>query len=109
MNIPYEIQRLLLRLKQIVPPDKQQQFARNIRFQLENLAFDDLAGCTIAGALLGSLCELLPLDVLTGVDDWVEIGAALGAWVGYARSSRERQMRKDLQRIIEEEMKDVLA
>jgi hypothetical protein len=104
-----ELQRLLLRLKQIVPPHKQQQFATNLRLQLDKLVFDDITGCVIAGALLGSLCEILPLDTLTGIDDWVEIGAALGAWAGYARSSRERAMRKELQRIIEEEMRHALA
>lgn len=109
MKITNEVQRFLLRVKSIIPVEKQEQFARNIRVHFEKLAMDDLAGCTIAGALLGSLCEILPLDTLTGIDDWVEVGAALGAWVGYARSSKEREVRKQIQEIIEEEIRHALC
>lgn len=109
MKLASDLERFLVRVKGILPSDKREQFARNIRLHFEKLTMDDMAGCTIAGALLGSAAELLPLDVVTGVDDWVEIGAALGAWVGYARSSRERQLRKEIQRIIDEEVRSALA
>jgi hypothetical protein len=109
VKLTTEVRNFLLRIKQIVPQEKQEQFARNIRLHFEAVEMDDLAGCTIAGALLGSLCEILPLDVLTGVDDWVEIGAALGAWIGYARSSKERQIRREIQTIIEEEVRRALV
>jgi hypothetical protein len=109
MKLTHDLESFLLRIRGILPANKREQFSRNIRIHFEKLAMDDLAGCTIAGALLGSAAELLPLDMITGVDDWVEIGASLGAWVGYARSSKERQIRREIQRIIDEEVRSALA
>lgn len=109
MNINSDLKALLVRLKQRIPPEKREEFASNIRTHLEAIEIDDLAGYIIAGSVVGAICELLPLDTITGVDDWVEIGAALGGLVGYVRTSQQRRLRKQLQEIIEQELRNALA
>ena len=109
MQVTSSIKDFLLRAKEKIPAEKQEQFARNIRQHLEALEMDDMVGCTILGALVGTVCEVLPLDTVTGIHDWVEIGATLGAWIGYARSAKERKLRKQIQQMIEEELRHALA
>jgi hypothetical protein len=109
MQIPTELKNVLIKLKTAIPAERQAQFASNVREHLEALEMDDMVGCTIAGALVGTVCEILPLDTITGIHDWVEIGATLGAWIGYARSTKERKLRKEIQRMIEEELRHALA
>ena len=109
MKINGQLKALLVRLKEKLPPEKREEFARNMRTHLEAIEIDDLAGFVIAGSVAGAFCELLPLDVITGVDDWVEIGAAVGGLVGYARTSQQRRLRKQLQEVIEQELRNALA
>lgn len=109
MKINTELKAFLVRLKERVLAEKREEFARNIRTHLEAIEIDDLAGFVIAGSVAGAFCELLPLDVITGVDDWVEIGAAVGGLIGYARTSQQRRLRKQLQEVIEQELRHALA
>lgn len=109
MKLPQQLKELLLRIHHQLPRDKQAEFAGRIRERLRGLQVDDLAGFTIAGALLGAVCEILPLDTLTGIDDWVEVGAALGATLGYVLTRRERRARHDVEQAILEEVEHVLA
>jgi hypothetical protein len=109
MKINSDLKAFLLRLKEKVPAEKREEFCRNIRTHLEAIEIDDLAGYIIAGSVVGAICELLPLDTITGVDDWVEVGAALGGLVGYVRTSQQRRLRKELQQVIEQELRNALA
>ena len=109
MKLNSELKACLVRLKDRIPADKREEFARNIRAHLEAIEIDDLAGYIIAGSVIGAICELLPLDTITGVDDWVEVGAALGGLVGYIRTSQQRRMRREIQTIIERELRHALA
>lgn len=109
MKINKELKRLLMRLKERVPAEKREQFARNIRTHLEAVEIDSLTGGVIAGSLVGALCEALPLDTLTGIDDWVEIGAALGGFVGYGRTAHQRKMRQQIEAVIQKELRHVLS
>ena len=109
MKINSELKAFLLRLKERVPPEKRDEFAKNIRAKLEAIEIDDLAGYVIAGSAIGAVCELLPLDTITGVDDWVEVGAALGGLVGYVRTAQQRRMRRELQDAIEQELRHAVA
>src|ERR1019366_8340197 len=92
-----------------LPPEKRAEFIGRIRQRLSYLQVDDLAGYTIMGALVGAVCEILPLDTITGVDDWLEVGAAVGAAVGYVVTRKERQARRDVEQIIAEEVNRALA
>src|SRR5882724_11592342 len=99
MKINHDLKAFLVRLKEKVPAAKREEFARNIRAHLEAIEIDELAGYIIAGSVVGAICDLLPLATITGVDDWVEVGGALGGLVGYVRTSQQRRMRKELQDI----------
>lgn len=109
MKINEQLKDLLLEIHNRLPPEKRADFAQRIRERFRNLQFHDLAGYTITGALLGAICEILPLDMITGIDDWVEVGAALGATVGCALTSRRRQVLKEIEQAIAEEVDRVLA
>ena len=97
MKLNQPLKDLLLKIHGKLPPEKRAEFAARVRERLRYLRFDDLAGYTITGALLGAICEILPLDFVTGIDDWVEVGAALGATVGYALTKRQRQTRQEIE------------
>ena len=109
MKLPQQLQELLLRIHHKLPPEKRAEFVGRIRQRLSYLHVDDLAGYTIVGALVGAVCEALPLDTITGIDDWVELGAALGAAVGYVVTRKERQARKDIEQVIAEEVQRALS
>ena len=109
MKINQQLKDMLLRINRTLPLEKQAEFVDRIRQRLNHIQVDDLAGYTVAGALIGAVCEILPLDTVTGVDDWVEVGAAFGAAVGYFVTRKERQSRKDIEQIIAEEANRVLA
>ena len=66
-------------------------------------------GYTIIGALVGGVCEIFRLDTITGIDDWVEIGAVLGAAIGFVATQKERKARNQIERIIYEEVQRALV
>ena len=109
MKLTQQLKDILLMVHDKLPPDKRAEFAARIRLRLQHLQLDDLAGYAIVGALVGAVCEILPLDTITGIDDWVEVGAALGAAVGYVVTRKERQARHDIEQIIAEEVDRALA
>lgn len=109
MKLTQQLKRTLLLIHSKLPPEKRAEFVHRIRERLSVLQVDDLAGYTIAGALVGAICEILPLDTVTGIDDWIEVGAAFGAAVGYIVTRKERQTRKDIEQIIAEEVDRALA
>ena len=109
MQLNQQLKDMLLKINDTLPPEKRAEFVGRIRQRLSYLQVDDLAGYTVAGALVGAICEILPLDTVTGIDDWVEVGAALGAAVGYVVTRKERQARKDVEQIIAEEVNYALA
>ena len=109
MQLNPQLKDMLLKINGTLPPEKRAQFVGCIRERLTYLQVDDLAGYTIMGALVGAVCEILPLHTVTGVDDWVEVGAAVGAAVGYVVTRKERQARKDVEQIIAEEVNRALA
>ena len=84
-------------------------FAQRLSQQLAHIEMDPMLGYTVAGAFCGTLCELLPLDTLTGVDDWVEIGATMGAVIGYARSAQERRLKRQILDILDKEVRHAFA
>lgn len=109
MKLTQHLKDTLLRMHRRLPPDRQDEFVRRIRERLRHVQVDDLAGYTIIGALIGAIGEILPLDTVTGIDDWVEVGAALGATIGYSITGRERQARKEAEDAIIEEVQHALS
>src|SRR5437867_2526344 len=64
MKLNDELKEVLLRVREKLPPEKRAQFVRRIRERFTALQIDDLAGYTIAGALVGVVCQALPLDAI---------------------------------------------
>src|SRR6266571_4706611 len=108
MKLNDQLRDILLKINEKLPPEKRAEFVGRIRERFRSLQIDDLAGYTIAGAMVGVVCDVLPLDTITGVDDWVEVGAALGAAIGYVATAKERQARKQFELAIREEVLHVL-
>jgi hypothetical protein len=109
MKINRELQRLLLKIHDQLGPDQRHEFMQRIRERLSSIEVEDVVGYTIAGAAFGAICEILPLDTITGIDDWVETGAALGASWGYFSSHRHKQSTREVERIIQEELRHANA
>ena len=97
-NIPTSTKRMLLKLRSRLPSNCQQRFSQVISEELDKLEMDNTLKYAVIGACIGTIFEILPLDNITGIDDWVEIGAALGAWAGLGldwRAREERQRTRD--------------
>jgi hypothetical protein len=106
--IPTETKELLLRLRDKFPENKREAFSRAIGSRLESLASTDTASYALTGALIGAVIDAIPLSGFIS-DDWVEIGAALGAWVGYSKDRKQREERERIKLIVEESIKEALA
>ena len=109
MKINRQLQRLLLRIHDQLSPDQRHEFMQRIRERLNAVEVDDVIGFTIAGAAVGAILEILPLDTITGIDDWVECGAALGASWGYFSGQRRKHTTREIERMIQEELRHVQA
>lgn len=107
-EIPGETKALLLKLREKFPPEKREAFSRAVRSRLDSLFTTDTATYALTGALIGGLIDAIPGTGFIS-DDWVEIGAAFGAWVGYAKEGKQRQERERIRVIIEECMREALA
>lgn len=61
---------------------------------------------TIGGMAAGAVLDMIPgLETLTGVDGFVDVGGAIGAYLGMAKSQEERRRREVIRGIIIEELK----
>lgn len=106
-----ETQNLLRRIKERLPENKQAPFANAIRAriaELDSIASIDtstVAKYTIGGMLAGAVLDLIPgVETLAGVEGFVDIGAAVGGFVGLAKSEQERRAREQVRGIIIEEL-----
>lgn len=106
-----EMQQLLSRVKQQLPPGKQRPFTEGIRSrfpELEVLTEIDpmiVAKNAIFGMAIGAVLDVIPgLETLFGVDGFIDVGAALGSFVGLAKSEEERRKRQAIRSIIIEEL-----
>ena len=110
MKIPPGTKEKLLALRAKLPHDCRDRFVEAVRRNLPSVELENTIGCAILGAMFGAVMEILPgMDRVTGIDDWVEVGAAVGAWVGYARDRRDRDEQKQLHELIEEALRHALA
>lgn len=109
-----EIRNQLSRVKDTLPTDKGKEFAKRVKFRLQDITriveMDPqiVAKWTILGAASGAILDLIPgVESLVGVDGFVDVGAALGALVGMARSEQERQQCLALRNLIAEELNEM--
>ena len=110
MNIPPGTKKKLLALRARLPENCRDRFVAAVRRNMPSVELENTIGCAILGAMFGAIMEILPgMDRVTGIDDWVEVGAAVGAWVGYARDRRDHDEQKQLHELIEEALRHALA
>lgn len=109
MNIPTATKELLLQLRERVPPERRDAFAAEISTHLRELASTNAAYYTLMGGLAGYLLSHLPLVGLVAHHHEIEIGAALGAWVGLAKDHEERRRRETTESIVREAIHHALA
>ena len=110
MNIPPGTKKKLLALRARLPHDCRDRFVAAVRRNMPSVELENTIGCAILGAMFGAVMEILPgMDRVTGIDDWVEVGAAVGAWVGYARDRRDHDEKQQLHELIEEALRHALA
>jgi len=107
-TIHAETKDLILSLREKFPPKKREAFSRAIGSRLEGLASSHTASYALLGAVCGVVIDMIPLTGFIS-DDWVEIGAALGAWVGYSKDKKEREERTRIKNIVEESILEALA
>jgi len=111
-----ETQQLLLRIKKDLAPDQQSAFVKGIGSRFDeirrNMDLDPLiiAKYTLFGAATGAVLDLIPgVETLFGVDGFIDVGSALGAFVGLAKSEEERRKREALRNIIIEELNRIVT
>jgi|GEM_PF-2073016 len=107
-QIPAETKDLILSLREKFPVERREAFSRAIGSRLEGLASSNTASCALFGAVCGIVIDMVPLTGFIS-DDWVEIGAALGAWVGYSKDQKERDERMRIKGIVEDSIREALA
>jgi hypothetical protein len=107
-QIPAETKELLLKLRDRFSPEKREAFSTAIRSRLDGLASTDTATYALTGAVIGVVIDAIPGSGFIS-DDWVEIGAALGAWVGYSKDRKQREERERIRAIVEESICEAMA
>lgn len=82
-----------------LPTDRRRRLDRVLASSLRDPDPPDLVGFIITGAVLGAIAEILPLDFLTGIDDWIQLGASLGAAIGYLMTASRRRSHRILSQL----------
>jgi len=95
MNMPNSIKEKLNRMYDRMPFETREAFAAGIRRSLKDFQYPKTVKFALLGGMLGYLIDFVPL-----CDDHVELGALLGAWVGYTADARERKKREELTSLI---------
>ncbi len=106
--MPTDLKENLLKLHGRIPPERRDKFARAIKARLSDVNYTKVGGYTLVGAAVGAFIDAIPgTGFIT--DDWVEIGSAMGAWVGLAKDNQERKEREKIQQYIMESMNEAMA
>ena len=99
----------LLRIRERIPPQARDIFVQKVNDGLRVIVESDRIWHY---ALLGGVCGFL-IDALPGSgfisDDWVTIGVALGAWVGYAKDRKEQKRRQEIRDVVEDALREAMA
>ena len=104
MTLTPKVKELLHAVRTKVPPEKRREVVEKLKQRLNAMDLDTTLEGALVGAVIGAILEILPLSRLTGIDDWVEVGTAIGAFIGHLRERRKRGDRQELLAVVEEEL-----
>lgn len=107
MKIPHETKEMLLKLREKLPEEKREKFVENIKEKLSEFATENVFSYALAGAAIGLLIDSIPIIGSTS-DDWMEIGAFLGSWVGHAKDKKEQAQREKVKQIVIDSLKEAM-
>lgn len=109
-----ELHSLLSNIREKLPPEKREAFAAGIRTRFNELnSLAEIDGVTVAkhsifGMAIGAVMDVVPgLETLFGVDGFVDVGGALGAFVGLSKSAEEKRQRDKIREIIIQELNNI--
>jgi hypothetical protein len=101
-QIPPSVQQLLLKIREMLPPEKRERFCREAGRRVRQIVFSHTFLYALTGAVAGLVIEeLTPFGLL---DDATEVGAAVGAAIGYHKDWRIRQQQDQLRESIMESL-----
>ena len=106
MSISMATKQSIADIAKRIPQGKRNEFFSRVKSRLACLDEAPVIGPIIVGALAGAVIEIIPgLESLTGIDDGVEAGAAIGAAYGFFRKNNNDPVKL----AILEELQHVLA
>lgn len=108
MTITTETKETLIKLKERIPPNARDAFVRGINERMPSIKSERTVYSALVGGAIGALIDFIPGSGFIS-DDWVTIGAGLGAWVGYAKDRKEREQREKVKQMIEGALQDAMA
>ncbi len=106
MSISMATKQWIADIAERIPEGKRGEFFSRVKSRLACMDEAPVIGPIIMGALCGAVVEVIPgLETLTGIDDGVEAGAAIGAAYGFFRKNDNDPVKL----AILEELQHVLA
>lgn len=110
MSVTDETKRVIIDAYRKLPMDKAKEFGVRIKNRLKDLDADPVIGYALAGACIGAIIEIVPgMETITGIDDGVASGAAIGGLIGFVKSRNQRDTETKIRNLIREELNDVLS
>jgi len=92
MGIGSDATQVLLQMLAQLPPAQKAKVVAELRSVLIGERVERTLKGALFGAAAGAIMEVLPFtNAVFGVDEWVEVGAALGGLIGYmGKTSQEK-------------------
>jgi hypothetical protein len=107
-TVPDSTKALLLSLRARLPANCRQRFAEVIARELGKLEMENTVKYAVLGGAVGVVLDLLPLGRITGIEDFTAIGAALGAWTGFALDWKVREEKQRTRDVILRALQEAL-
>lgn len=86
------MKRAVIELYERIPEERRAAFKTALRDHGQDLLSGETARGALIGFVAGLVLDVLPLGLLTGVDNWKEIGLLAGAAWGYLSSREKRRL-----------------
>ena len=93
-----------------LPPEKREKFREAISARLDELSVENTLEGALSGAFVGAILEALPgFELISGIDDCVEVGTALGAWSEHRKSKKVKEERERVANAIRDALNETFS